>query len=205
MNDTNNGTASDSHGKSDAESIRIGRQIRDLRKAKGVTLQAMADQIGRSVGYISQVERGVSTLPIPVLQSISEVLGVQITWFFHTDAEQPVEELGYVVRANARRQLHFSGTGIHEELLSPSLSGELLLILSTFSPLASTDPQPRKRSGEEAGYVQSGELEITIGEHVFSLKAGDSFSMRTDETHQVRNPSESEPATVVWVITPPNY
>lgn len=188
-----------------AESIRIGRQIRDLRKAKGITLQTMADEIGRSVGYISQVERGVSSLPIPVLQSISKVLGVQITWFFHSDAEQPLAELGYVVRANSRRQLHFAGTGIHEELLSPSLSGELLLILSTFSPLAESDAQPRKRSGEEAGYIQSGQIELTIGDQVFMLQAGDSFSMRTDETHLVRNPSDTESATVVWVITPPNY
>lgn len=189
----------------DPASVRIGHQIRDLRKAKGVTLQEMAKTIDRSVGYISQVERGVSTLPIPVLQSISEALGVQITWFFHSENEQALEELGHIVRADSRRQLDFIGTGIHEELLSPSLSGSLLMILSRFSPLASSDEQPRKRKGEEAGYVQSGELELQIGEQLFHLKEGDSFSMSADETHSVRNPSASDEATVIWIITPPNY
>lgn len=189
----------------DQDNIRIGRQIRDLRKAKSITLSDMAEQIGRSVGYVSQVERGVSSLPIPVLQSISEVLGVQITWFFHSDTEQPLEELGNVVRADSRRQIDFFGTGIHEELLSPSLAGELLMILTTFSPLAKSDKEPRKRKGEEAGYIQSGTLQLTIGERTFQLSAGDSFSISGDDTHQIQNPSNDQDAVIVWVITPPNY
>jgi len=190
---------------SDIESIRIGRQIRDLRKSKSITLATMAESIGRSVGYVSQVERGVSDLPIPVLQRISEVLDVQITWFFHSSTQQPIEEQGTVVRADARRQLDFAGTGIHEELLSPNLSGDLLMILTTFSPLARSDKEPRKRKGEEAGLLQSGELELTIGDKTFALKAGDSFSINGDEPHQVRNPSSKEDAVVIWVITPSNY
>lgn len=189
----------------DQGNIRIGRQIRDLRKAKGITLSDMAEKIGRSVGYVSQVERGVSALPIPVLQTISETLGVQITWFFHTDREQPLEELGHVVRVESRRQIDFFGTGIHEELLSPGLGGELLMILTTFSPLAHSGKEPRKRKGEEACYIQSGALELTIGEQIFNLSEGDSFSISGDDPHQVRNPSSDQDAVVVWVITPPNY
>ena len=109
-----------------------------------------ADQIGRSVGYLSQVERGVSILPIPVLQQISLQLGVQITWFFHSETQQPIEELGHVVRKSNRRQLSYSGTGMHEEMLSPGLSGDLLMIQTTLEPNAESDSQPRKRSGEEA-------------------------------------------------------
>lgn len=187
------------------ESIRIGRQIRDLRKAKGITLQILADGIGRSVGYVSQVERGVSNLPIPVLQQISDLLSVQITWFFHSEVKQPLNELGHVVRRESRRQLEFSGTGIHEELLSPGLSGDLLMILTTMSPLAESDKQPRRRSGEEAGLIQSGTIELKIGEQTFLLQEGDSFSIGTDEIHRVKNPSLTENAVIVWVITPPNY
>ena len=189
----------------DPESFRIGRQIRDLRRAKSVTLQSMAKTVGRSVGYLSQVERGVSALPVPVLQSISEVLGVQITWFFHSDVEQPLEELGHIVRAASRRQLNFSGTGIHEELLSPKLSGQLLMIKTTFLPLAETDQQQRKRQGEEAVYLSTGKIQLSIGKRMFELSEGDSFSMNSDESYRVFNPSETQKATMIWVITPPNY
>jgi transcriptional regulator with XRE-family HTH domain len=187
------------------EGLRIGRQIRDLRKAKGITLQAMAESIGRSVGYVSQVERGVSVLPIPTLQSISELLGVQVTWFFHTDTEQPLEELGHVVRKASRRHLNFAGTGIREELLSPTLSGEMLMILTTFSPKAESDQQPRNRNGEEGGYIKSGELNLSIGDEVFKLEAGDSFTIGKDEMYSIKNPSTSKETRVVWVICPPSY
>lgn len=189
----------------DAEGIRIGRQIRDLRKAKGVTLQTMADKIGRSVGYISQVERGVSVLPIPVLQAICELLEVQVTWFFHTETEQPIEELGHVVRKNARRHLNFAGTGIREELLSPNLSGEMLMILTTFSPEAESSPQQRKRRGEEGGYIKSGRLTLSLGDDNFELNAGDSFTIGKDDLYLIKNPSRKDEAVVVWVLCPPNY
>ena len=187
------------------ENVRIGSQIRDLRKSKGITMSVMAEKIGKSVGYISQVERGVSSLPIPILQSISEVLGVQITWFFHTDNPVEIDELNYIVRKNARRHLNFAGTGISEELLTPRLSGNLLMILTTLAPRAKSDKSPRKRKGEEAGYIQSGTLELTIGNKQFTLQQGDSFSIAGSEPHFVHNPSPDQDAVVVWTLTPGQY
>ena len=165
------------------ENSRIGLQIRDLRKSKGITLAQMAKRIGKSVGYVSQVERGVSSLPIPVLQSISDVLDVQITWFFHADCPAQLDEMDFIVRKDTRRRLEYSGTGISEELLSARLSGKLLMILTTVGPGVHSDETPRKRKGEEAGYLLSGQLDLTIGEKAFHLTAGDSFSIYGEEPH----------------------
>jgi len=181
------------------ESIRIGRQIRDLRKAKGVTLITLAKKIGRSVGYVSQVERGVSSLPIPTLQAICEVFGVQISWFFHADTQAPADEINHIVRANARRSLNFTDTGIREELLTPRLSGQLKMVLTTFSPGAGNN-EPRQRKGEETGVVQSGKIELGIGDKSFVLSTGDSFSLTEEDFHWVRNPSATEDAVVVWTL-----
>lgn len=186
--------------------LRVGRQIRDLRKSKGMTLSYVAEHIGKSVGYISQVERGVSALPISVLQAISDLLEVQITWFFHSDTKQKLDELDYVVRKNARRHLEFSGTGISEELLSPRLSGDILMIQTTLKPNAQSDAEPRKRKGgEEAGYIQSGTLELTIGSKSFTLQQGDSFSITGDEPHFVHNPSNDKDVVIIWVLTTLKY
>jgi transcriptional regulator with XRE-family HTH domain len=184
----------------DPENLRIGHQIRDLRKSKRVTLISLAEQVNKSVGYLSQVERGVSALPIPVLQAISTALDVQISWFFHTDNEAHAEEQSYIVRHESRRTLNYSGMGIREELLSPRLSGQLQMIMTTFEPGASGGKEPRQRKGEEGGYVQSGMLELTIGDQVFTLRAGDSFSITGDEPHLVCNPSQ-EKTEVIWVLT----
>ena len=188
----------------ESENLRIGKQIRDLRKAKGITLTAMAEKIDRSVGYVSQVERGVSALPIPVLQAISEILDVQISWFFHADREAPVEELDHIVRHHNRRSLNFAGTGMREELLSPTLSGQLQMVLSTLEP-GSGRQASRRRKSEEAGFVLSGHLELGIGEKVFHLGTGDSFALTGDEPHWLRNLSDEEDVVIVWTLAGANY
>lgn len=188
----------------DTDNLRVGRQIRDLRKAKGITLATMSQQINRSLGYLSQVERGVSALPIPVLKAISEVLGVNISWFFHSDTETPLQELKYIVRSDQRRRLNYTGTGITEELLTPQLSSQIQMILTTLSPGAK-NTQPRMRAGEEAGIVQSGVLELTIGKQLFILQSGDSFSLNDELAHQVYNPSKTENTVIVWTLSGASY
>ncbi|QEA38893.1 cupin domain-containing protein [Pistricoccus aurantiacus] len=186
------------------DDLHIGRQIRDLRKAQRITLATLAKKINKSVGYLSQVERGVSSLPIGVLQSISKVLGVRTSWFFHPDETATNEESQYIVRANHRRTMAFSGIGAQEELLSPRLSGQLLLIMTRLEPGGSGGETPRQRKGEEAGYIEAGTLELTIGDQTFLLEAGDSFSLTGDEPHWIRNPGETE-TRIVWVMSGGEY
>lgn len=180
----------------------IGAQIRELRKAKGMTLQVLSDASGLSIGYLSQLERGRSTLTIGNLKLLADQLGVHMNWFFQDAPEPPAEELGVVVRKNRRRRLSFTNLGIQEELLSPNLAGPLELLLSTLEPGA--DSGDYSHEGAEAGLVIQGELELWVGGRRFLLETGDSFSFRSTEVHRCRNPGR-EPTQVVWVITPPSY
>ncbi|MBY6208998.1 MULTISPECIES: helix-turn-helix domain-containing protein [Halomonas] len=186
------------------DALRLGQQIRDLRRARKMTLATLAERINRSVGYLSQVERGTSSLPIGVLQSISDVLGVRVSWFFDADADIAEQERDVIVRASARRAMEFSGIGVREELLSPRLSGQLILIMTRLEPGGSGGEVPRQRKGEEAGYVEAGQLELTIGDQQHRLEAGDSFSITGDEPHLIRNPGDSE-TRVIWVMTGVEY
>lgn len=198
---TSKNSSSNGHENDD---LRIGRQIRDLRKAKRITLADLAKKINKSVGYLSQVERGVSSLPIGVLQQISDVLGVRVSWFFQSEEGVPEDERELIVRATQRRSMTFSGLGVREELLSPRLSGQLLLIMTRLEPKASGGSEPRRRKGEEAGYVESGVLELRIGSRTYRLEAGDSFSITGDEPHLIYNPGETE-TRVVWVMSGVDY
>lgn len=180
----------------------IGEQIRELRKIKGITLQHMADRVGVSVGYLSQIERNRSKLPIGTLKKISDVLGVHMNWFFQPNATGPAEERDVVVRAGNRRRMSFTGLGIGEELLSPNLSGPLELLLSTIEPGA--DSGDYTHDGAEAGYVIAGTLELWVSGRYFKLGEGDSFSFKSIEPHRCRNPGDT-PTKVIWVITPPHY
>ncbi len=186
------------------EDLRIGRQLRDLRKSRKITLAELAHTAGKSVGYLSQVERGVSSLPIGLLQTLSDALGVRVSWFFQPSDSQTEVEQDYIVRAEYRRSMNLSAIGAREELLSPRLSGQLILIMTRLQPGGSGGETPRQRRGEEAGYLEHGQLELTIGDQVFHLKAGDSFSLNGEEPHWIRNPGETE-TRIVWVMTGVEY
>ena len=180
----------------------VGGQIRELRKVKGYTLQHVAEAAGISVGYLSQIERNQSQLPIGVLRKLSDVLGVHISWFFHLAPDTPAEEKDLIVRAHNRRRLTFTGIGIAEELLSPNLSGPLEMLLSTIEPGA--DSGDYSHDGVEAGLVVAGRLDLWVNGRFFQLEEGDSFSFKSTDTHRCAN-SGTVPAKVVWVITPPHY
>ena len=187
-----------------AEGILVGGQIRDLRKAKGLTIAALAERIDRSIGYVSQIERNLSELTIPDLKRIAEALEVQISWFFHSPAAVPTEERGYVVRKENRRRLSLSRIGVVEELLSPGLGGETELVLTRVPPRSTTGEEFVTRKAEESGLVLQGQMELWVGDRHFLLNEGDSFSFRAEESHRIHNPGDIE-AIVVWVITPPVY
>ena len=181
---------------------RIGREIRGLRKARGLTLTELAEKSGLSIGYLSLVERDRATPSINALHAISRALGVTISWFFDANAA-PAEERGYVVRRARRRRLEFSA-GIVDELLSPSLEGSLELLSSRFPPGASSGDAPYTHTGEEAGVIVRGTLELWVDGKHFVLKAGDSFGFPSSLPHRYCNPG-SEETEVIWAITPPSY
>ncbi|MCP4199286.1 helix-turn-helix domain-containing protein [Pseudopelagicola sp. nBUS_19] len=179
----------------------LGADVRALRKTRGLTLTAMSEQLGRSVGWLSQVERDMSAPSISDLRQIAEVLGVPMSMLFgHSKA--PAEEIGYVVRAGARRPMGSGEEGLVEELLSPDLTDDFEMVHSTFQPHSAMQV-PAQRPTQEVGYIISGRLDLRIGERRFTVSAGDSFRFR-GEIYNWMNPY-SEPCVAIWVIAPPVY
>ncbi|WP_256385552.1 helix-turn-helix domain-containing protein [Pseudophaeobacter sp. EL27] len=177
--------------------------MRELRKAKGLTLKQLAAATGLSIGYLSQLERQDADPSIRALNVIGKALGVGINWFFPDSQDAQNLEADFVVRADRRRALRFD-SGLRDELLSPSLSGQLELVLTTFEPGASSGAELYSHKGEEAGFVVEGQLEVTIEDQVFLLGPGDTIQFTSDQPHRYRNPGPS-PTRLIWAVTPPHY
>lgn len=180
----------------------VGDDIRSLRKSRGLTLTQLAEKVARSVGWLSQVERGQTTPSVRDLGSVAETLGVNISFFFRS-AGRAAEERGLVLRAEDRTSIGSNESGLLEELLSPSLSGSFEMIRSTFAPRSSSGGARRARQKEDGGVLISGSLTLIVGGTEMLLKAGDSFQF-SDMEYAWRNDTD-EPAVAIWVISPPIY
>lgn len=179
----------------------LGADLRALRKARGLTLQDMAAAVGRSVGWVSQVERDLSAPSITDLRLIASTLDVAVSTLFQRGAT-PAEEDGYVVRSTARRPIGSRSAGLIEELLSPDLTDDFEMVHSTFAP-GSEIADPVQRPTQEVGFLLSGRLDLEIEERQFTIYPGDSFRIR-GEPFRWMNPYDA-PAVAIWVIAPPVY
>ncbi|MEM1364239.1 MAG: XRE family transcriptional regulator [Pseudomonadota bacterium] len=179
----------------------VGADIRAFRSVRDVTLADLANAVQRSVGWLSQIERGQREPAISDLRKIAAHFDVPLSFFFRND-EADAGEHGIVVRKDLRAALGSQHDGLIEELLSPNLSGEFEMLRSTFAAGAQSE-WVQARPTQEGGYVVSGELTLEIGAKHFALKAGDSFQFE-NETYRWSNPTD-EDAVAIWVISPPVY
>ena len=179
----------------------LGADLRSLRKARGLTLQATARSLGKSVGWLSQVERDISSPRQSDLRQMAELFGVPLSLFFGTPSG-PDHERGTIVRADGRRTVGVYDSGLVETLLSPDLTDDFEVIHSTFQPGSRRDRETR-RDTQELAYIVSGKLDIWLDGQAFTVADGDSFRIR-GQSYRWSNPYK-RPAVAVWVISPPVY
>ena len=179
----------------------LGADLRSLRKSRGLTLSELADAVGKSVGWLSQVERDLSEPSINDLRDLAKALNIPMSMLFGQAKAAP-NEAGFIVRKGARRPIGSTEAGLVEELLSPDLTDDFEVVHSTFKPSAKLE-HPVTRPTQEVGYLVSGKLDVTISDRQFTIYPGDSFRIR-GEPFQYANPYK-EPAIAIWVIAPPVY
>ena len=71
----------------------IGERIKKARKGKGMTQEILAERLNVSIGYISQVERGITKISLDLLGAISTVLGCDVAALI---SESAVNSNGYM-------------------------------------------------------------------------------------------------------------
>lgn len=185
----------------------VGDEIRQLRIAKGLTLRDLARASGRSLGYLSQIERELSQPSLATLTAIAEALGIEVNWFFPPDAGVDGRERGVVVRSQSRRRLSYAyrldteALGYEDYLLNATLDLDVCMGLSRIAPGGRTNETPASYEHHMSGYVAKGTVSLRVDEDSFLLFEGDSFSFDGRRPHVIENTGESF-AEVVWSIAP---
>lgn len=158
-------------------------------------LTELALRLGKSVGYLSQVERGLSSLPIRDLVRMAELLGVDFLALL--SPAEAVEGLSPIRRGTDTKPIVFHPSGITKTPLAPSAPGELRLFIITLEPGSNTGPDLYSHEGEEAGLVLEGRIRLTIAENSYSLGQGDSFRFASRTPHGFTNLAAGT-SVVLW-------
>jgi transcriptional regulator with XRE-family HTH domain len=180
--------------------LAVGQRIRDLRHEHGLSLETIADRTDLSIGFVSQIERGLSSPSLRVLATLADVLGVGIAALFGSKPGDDPASGGVVTRQLQRAELKLWRTGISKQLLSQAgTENRLNLFLVNLEPGGNTGDELYTHDGEEAGLVLEGEMTLTVDAETWSLKTGDSFRFASRRPHRFSNPAKDAKAVVLWV------
>lgn len=150
--------------------MEIGRKIRELRILKGLTQEELADRAELSKGFISQVERDLTSPSIATLVDMLQCLGTDLKDFFNETEEEQVVFSGADYFEKIDSELHN-----RIEWIIPNAQKNIMEpIRLTLDPYGSTYPD-NPHEGEEFGYILSGAVYIYIGKKRYAAKKGESF------------------------------
>jgi transcriptional regulator with XRE-family HTH domain len=191
--------------------IEVGQQLKALRRSKGLTLQQLAAMTDLSRGFISQIEAGTANPSVGTLKKVADALGVPMGALFTNGAADQAapppngaaQSEVRVVRKDRRKMLMWPGRPWKTYLLTPDLQRKLEVLLNELEPGDTTD-EFYTHEGEEFGFVLEGSYEVTVGDEVFVLEAGDSISYPSRIPHRMRVVGDRR-TKALWVITPPSF
>jgi len=180
----------------EGEAESLGRQLRALRTELGITQAQLGGMVGLSPSYLSQIERNKTKPSLATLSSIAKTLEVELSSFFEHSA--PVWQ---VVRKGRAEEVTDRSAKVTFELLS---SGGVRGKIEPYRVTcwAAMRVERDTHLGEEFVCILKGQLEVSVGEEVFTLKAGDSIHYQGSQPHAWRNESGKE-CTLIWALSPP--
>ncbi len=199
---------------SDAEKADpIGPRLRELREAKGLSVRALAQASGLSGGFLSQVERGLSSIALSSLHKVADALDVSMVELFG-GGEAGLETPGETPPADGRpvftltratdRSRRIVSSGRHYEMLSARVPGLTLEPMLVYIEPGGTKEEASAHAGEEFAYVLQGTLMYEVDGVEYMLGVGDSLYLRSTTPHVFHNPGD-ETTVVVSVVTPRHY
>ncbi|QNM05085.1 cupin domain-containing protein [Qiania dongpingensis] len=175
----------------------IGQKLKELRILKGLTQEELADRAELSKGFISQLERDLTSPSIATLTDILQCLGTSLNEFFTAEPEEQVvfgtEDYFEKKDGELGNCIQWIIPNAQKNIMEP--------ILLTLEKGGSTYPDT-PHEGEEFGYVLQGSLVIHVGTKSYKAKKGESFYFTPDKKHYLTSKAG---AVLLWVSSPPSF
>ncbi|MEG0841515.1 MAG: XRE family transcriptional regulator [Erysipelotrichaceae bacterium] len=175
----------------------IGYKLKQLRIKNALTLEELASRCELTKGFLSQVERNLTSPSVSTLNDILEALGISLALFFQEAKEERVvfTQDDFFVDEQEDCTIHWIVPNAQKNEMEP-----ILLELNENGISQTIDPH----EGEEFGYVIQGKIILVNGEDEHPLKKGETFYISGKSSHYLKNTAKQK-AQVLWITTPPIF
>lgn len=179
--------------------MEIGENIRNLRQKLGLTQDELAQRSEVTKGYISQLERDLTSPSVETLSNVLEALGSSMSEFFEETHDEQI-----VFKKEDYFEGYYDKLGLKMEWIVPNAQKNAMEpILFSFEADGETkDYTPFE--GEEFGYVLEGQICLFLGEKKHILKEGETFYLTANQPRKIKNESKKQ-AKLLWISNPPNF
>lgn len=178
--------------------LQVGERIRELRNAQELTQEELADRSNLTKGFISQLERDLTSPSLESLLGILRALDTDIVSFFRSHDQDR-----FVFNASDRVNTDVYPEVSEFQLMCPGTANfEMEPAMVTIEPGQKIEES--SHAGEEFGYVLKGKVMVEYGERQSSVGKGECFYFVSDRQHTLSNPF-NRPATILWVSSPPSF
>ncbi|WP_149142709.1 helix-turn-helix domain-containing protein [Gemmobacter caeruleus] len=162
---------------------RLATRLRDARRARGLSLDAVAKLSGVSRSMVSQIERGESSPTVATLWNLTQALQVDFAGLLEGRPRPGIE----VIRAEAAPVIAGRGDGVRIRILSaPESVGEHEVYELDFAPGGALVSDPHRPGCREHLAVIEGRLTVESGEEAERLGPGDTARYAADRAHAIR-------------------
>lgn len=188
------------------KAFNIGRKIRELRKAKALTLRDLSEATGLSKPLLSQIENEIVVPPISTLLKISRALEKDITFFFqepNNDVRIAVVRTFERERLDTRKLGRTDGGYSYEALAYKKSRKNMEPFLVEFERKDEKDMSFYRHEGEEFIFILEGSLEFRTTDEVHRLKQGDSLYFESDIPHAYRAVGKRNAKALAVVFSAP--
>lgn len=175
----------------------IGKKIKRLRVANQLTLEELANRSELTKGFLSQVERNLTSPSVTTLEYIVEALGCTMHEFFTEEKYEQItfEEEDFFVNTQDGYIINYIIPNAQKNDMEP-------ILIELESGQYSMEVNPHE--GQEFGYILSGRVKFYYGSREFNLKKGNTFYINGNRAHKLKNIGKGA-AKIIWVSNPPIF
>lgn len=177
--------------------MNIGHKIKQLRVKNGLTLEELASRSELTKGFLSQLERDLTSPSISTLEDILEALGSSLSDFFKEEKDEQTvfQRKDFFVDERDECTINWIVPNTQKNDMEP-----ILIEIPQNGKSFSVNPH----GGEEFGYVVDGCAVLVVGEKRYNIKKGETFYMTGKDFHYILNEKRTT-AKIIWVSTPPLF